>query len=70
MMYTPVPNSLIFAELSESPVPQRKQVTYHGCLLEVSKAPEGWKIERNLSTDPESFLKPDISIGSVIKDLL
>ena len=70
MMYSAVPNQLIFADFMESTAPTKKEMFYQGHPIEATRNAAGnWCLQRNLSTDPASFLKADMQIGFVLPEL-
>ncbi|WP_058485209.1 YlzJ-like family protein [Defluviitalea phaphyphila] len=66
MIYSIIPNDVIFRDLKYEKNYEREEIEYKGCILQVSSYDNGYKIQRIISTNPIDYLNKEIQPGNVI----
>lgn len=67
MIYSIIPNEVIFNDFQDEKNYAYEEIEYKGYLLQVSiDKNNGYKIQRIISTDPDAYLNNEIQPGNII----
>lgn len=64
MLYSPVPEELVFQELTWATANQKRLIHFNGIDVEVEVLEPGeFKVNRIISSNPQDFLLPELQPG-------